>query len=204
MYKVHGVARNRTYRVLWALEELGAPYEFAELMPRTDACFALNPSGKVPILEDDGVVVTDSLAIMTYLADKHGALAARAGTIERAKQDSFTNFVVDEVEGALWTVSKHKFVLPKEMRVAEMRDVAKFEFDRAMDRLGARLEALSSGGPFALGDTFTITDILLGHAANWAKAVKWDLPAGEVGAYFDRVRDRPAVARLDEMHPPAA
>ncbi|MEO1695370.1 MAG: glutathione S-transferase [Pseudomonadota bacterium] len=203
MYTVYGMPRNRTYRVLWALEELGAAYTHQEMMPRTPDCFALNPSGKVPILTDGDATLTDSVAIMTYLADKHGALTAPAGTLARARQDGLTNFVVDEVEGALWTVSKHKFVLPKEMRQEAMRDVARFEFDTAMKRLATRLEQVSDGGPYALGAAFTLPDILLGHAANWMRAVKWEVPDGALGAYFKRAQDRDAVRRLDERFPPA-
>ncbi len=61
--------------------------------------------------------VFDSVAICQFLADRHGHLTFKAGTIERAHQDSFTQFAVDDIESALWTAAKHTFVLPEEYRV---------------------------------------------------------------------------------------
>ena len=56
----------------------------------------LNPSGKVPVLIVDDTAISDSVAIMTFLADRHGDLTYAAGTIERAKQDSLTQMINDE------------------------------------------------------------------------------------------------------------
>jgi len=103
MYKVIGSIKSRTLRVLWMLEELGQTYDHDPAAPQSDAARAANPSGKVPTLIVDGVAITDSVAIITYLADRHGALTAPAGTIDRARQDAMTCFIVDEIEGPLWT-----------------------------------------------------------------------------------------------------
>ena len=59
-------------RVLWALEELGLEYIHHSAAPRSEQVRALNPLGKIPILVDGDAVLTDSTAILTYLADKHG------------------------------------------------------------------------------------------------------------------------------------
>ena len=72
MYKVYGTLNTRTLRVLWTLEELGQPYELIECKPQSDVIRAVNPTGKVPALQDGDDTITDSVAIMTYLADKHG------------------------------------------------------------------------------------------------------------------------------------
>lgn len=201
MYEVMGVARNRTFRVLWMLEELGEPYTFTELMPRTDECCAVNPSGKVPILKTDAGNITDSVAILTYLADKHSQLTAPAGTFERARQDAMTLFAVDEIEGALWSISQHKFVLPKEMRIAEMRAVGEHVLTRGLSSLEARLTENGSARAFASGASFSVPDIILGHCAMWMGAIKFEPPTGVVGDYFARVLDRPAVAKLNGVYP---
>jgi len=90
MYKLIGTPVARPFRVLWALEELGLDYEVVPAPPRSDEALQYNPSGKVPVLVEDDDIVIDSVAIVQYLADKHGNLTYPAGTIERAKQDSFT------------------------------------------------------------------------------------------------------------------
>uniref|UniRef100_UPI003563C790 glutathione S-transferase N-terminal domain-containing protein n=1 Tax=Shimia sp. TaxID=1954381 RepID=UPI003563C790 len=83
MYDVIGSRSSRALRVMWALEELEQPYQVIKAAPRSAEVLALNPSGKVPVLKDGPHVITDSTAILTYLADKHGALTFPAGTVER-------------------------------------------------------------------------------------------------------------------------
>ena len=72
MYTVIGHPQSRALRVIWALEELGQPYELVKAMPRSEEILKYNPLGKIPALIDGEDVLTDSVAIMTYLADKHG------------------------------------------------------------------------------------------------------------------------------------
>jgi glutathione S-transferase len=194
MYTLVGSPRSRTMRVAWALEEIGAPYEWRPAPPRSEAILALNPSGKVPALIVDGRVLVDSVAIVQFLADRHGAMTHPAGTIERGEQDSFTQFVVDEVDGALWLAAKHSFVLPEELRVPAVKAAARHEFGRAMETLAARL----GDRPFLTGDRFTVPDLILGHCAGWAERAKFTLPGGPVGACLERVRERPALARALE------
>ena len=98
MYKVLGTASTRAFRVMWMLEELGQPYDHVPAAPQSDGVVAFNPSGKVPVLIDEGAPITDSTAIIQYLADRHGALTHKAGTIERARQDSLTQFILDEFD----------------------------------------------------------------------------------------------------------
>ena len=156
--------------------------------PRSPALAPLNPSLKVPILQDGAETVIDSVAICQYLADKHGKLTFPAGTIQRAHQDSFTQFAVDDVELSLWVAAKHSFALPEEYRVPDVKRACKFDFDRAMTALSTRLGERA----YVMGDTFTVPDLLLGHCAGWAKTMGWEAPQNNVAAYFDRSRARPA------------
>ena len=190
-YTVIGPIKTRTLRVLWMLEELGQPYEHRPDPPRSDEVRSYNPDGKVPVLLADGAVLTDSVAIIQFLADRHGALTYPAGSLERARQDAMTQFCVDEVEGALWTAAKNSFVHPQERRTPAIKETCRYEFAVAMDRLRARL----GGGPFVMGEKMTVPDILFGHCAGWAANAKFDPPDGAVGDYFLRLRSRPAFIR---------
>jgi glutathione S-transferase len=188
MYVVMGTPKTRTFRVMWMLEELGLPYVLDAKPPRDPAVRAINPTGKVPVLFDDGVPVSDSVAICQYLADKHERLTFKAGTIDRAHQDSFTQFAVDDVESPLWVAAKHSFILPEEYRVAEVKRACRFDFDRAMAAFAERL----GSNDYVMGATFTVPDLMLGHCLGWAQMIKWPLPDGSIRAYFDRIRARPA------------
>ncbi|MFA9474938.1 MAG: glutathione S-transferase N-terminal domain-containing protein, partial [Filomicrobium sp.] len=63
MYKLIGYPKTRAFRVLWMLEEIGAEYEIDPVMPRSEECKAINPSGKVPVLQVGEDNIIDSVAI---------------------------------------------------------------------------------------------------------------------------------------------
>lgn len=187
MYKVIGNVMSRGFRVFWALEELGQEYEHEPAAPRSDEIRALNPLGKIPVLLDGDVVLRDSVAIMTYLADKHGGLTAPAGTIERAHQDALTFWLIDEFDALLWMAAKHSFVLPEDARVPEIKPALKAEFSRNVDIFAARIK-----GEFAMGDEITIPDILAAHCLNWAIGANFPVENAQVNAYTKRLRARDA------------
>ena len=187
MYKVIGSGKSRAFRVLWMLEELGQSYEHLSVGPRSPEAMAHNPSGKIPALLEGDEVLTDSVAIMTYLADKHGALTAPAGTIERAHQDAMTLWLIDEFDAVLWAAAKHSFVLPEEQRNLTIKDTLKFEFERSAKQLSERLD-----GDFLMGETMTVPDILACHCLNWAIGAKFPRTDDKLFAYGKTLRERPA------------
>lgn len=191
MYTVIGKQLTRCYRVLWALEELGQEYDLNPALPQSPDVLALNPSGKVPILVEDGETITDSTAIITYLADKHRQLTAPAGTLARAKQDAVTHMLLDELDAVLWTAARHSFILPEDKRVPEVKDSLKWEFARSLNRLEARMQ-----GPYLMGEDFTIADIICTHCLNWAYSAKFPLENKALLEYSKRMRSRPAFQKV--------
>lgn len=187
MYTVIGQVKSRAMRVLWALEEMGEDYTHIPAEPRSDETKKYNPNGKIPALLDGEHVLTDSMAIVTYLADKHGKLAYPAGTVERAHQDAMTFWLIDEFDAVLWTAAKHKFVLPKEQRAPEVLNSLKAEFSTSAAKLSENLK-----GPFLMGDALTIPDILACHCLNWAIGAGFPRTDDRVFAYAKNLRDRPA------------
>ena len=122
------------------------------------------------------------------MADKYNQLTFPAGTIERAQQDSFTQFILDELDSILWTAARHSFVLPKEMRVSELKNTLHWEFARSLKVLESRMGA----GPNVMGEKFTIPDIILTHIGGWARVAKFDIPDGKLRDYFRQQIKRPA------------
>lgn len=188
MYTLIGSYKTRAFRVAWMLNEIGETFENIPSPPRDPNLADINPSLKVPILKDGDDYIIDSVAIIQYLADKHGKLTAKAGTIQRAHQDSFTQFAVDDVELSLWVAAKHSFTLPKELRVPDVKRACIYDFDRAMKSLSVRL----ADRAYVAGDAFTVPDLLLGHCAMWAAAINWTIPSGNVADYIARIHARPA------------
>ncbi len=188
MYTVIGQPKVRTLRVLWTLEELGQPYDLISAAPGSDLAKTHTGTGKVPALVENGATFTDSIAIMTYLADKHGALTHPAGTKDRMVQDGHMGFLLEEFDAVLWSASKHSFVYPEPLRVPAAKDSLKWEFTRSLARLEDRL----GDQPFLMGDTMTIADIVAVHCLNWAFVAKFPPASDGLKAYSKRLRHRPA------------
>ncbi|MDA9004530.1 glutathione S-transferase family protein [Amylibacter sp.] len=188
MYKVIGNTNTRAMRVLWAMQEIGLNYNHLRVNARSPEALKANFSGKVPSLDVDGIIINDSTAIITYLADKYNKLTFLPGTIERAQQDSFTQFILDELDAVLWTAARHSFVLPKELRVSEVKDTLRWEFAKSIKTLELRM----GDGPNLMGEKFTIPDIILTHIGGWARVAKFDIPDGKLREYFRRQIKRPA------------
>lgn len=187
MYKVIGATKSRAMRVMWMLEELGEPYEQIPFGPGSEEAKTYNPSGKIPALIDGDEVLTDSVAIMQYLADKHGKLTAAAGTPARARQDAMTFWLIDEMDAILWAAAKHSFVFPEERRVPEIKDSLKAEFARSAHILSERLE-----GSYLMGDTVTVPDLLATHCINWSIGAGFPPVDDKLARWAKSMRDRPA------------
>jgi len=195
MYTLMGSKSSRAFRVLWALLEMGLEYEYVAASPRSDEIRALNPSGKIPVLLVGDDAITDSVAIIQYLADKHGTLTFPAGTMQRAHQDSFTQFACDEIDVTLWTAARNSFILPEERRVPAIKETLRWEFARSMRVLSQRL----GDNKYLMGDVFTVADIVTVHSGTWARNANFTIGAPNVGAYIDRVIERPAYKRAKEV-----
>jgi glutathione S-transferase len=184
MYQAVGSRGSRVSRVLWMLEELEQPYEFVEVERRSPEAYALNPSGKVPILIDGELKLTDSAAICVYLADKHAekGMGASPGLAGRAEIDSWMHFAQSEFEAPLWNKLRHRFILPPELRV-DVGPAAAHDFASEVTALERRL-----------GD-FSAVDVLLGDIGAWARGGRFRIESDAVNAYLDRVLTRPARAR---------
>ncbi|MBW0158463.1 glutathione S-transferase family protein [Sedimentimonas flavescens] len=188
MYTVIGPVASRALRVLWMLEELGQSYEHVKAAPRSEGVVAFNPAGKVPVLIVDGTPVTDSTAIIQFLADRHGAMTHPAGTLARARQDSLTQFLLDEFDAALWMAARHSFILPEELRLSGIKNTLRWEFERSQHVLVQRM----GDGDFVMGDEMTVPDIILSHCLSWALAAKFPIVEHRLTEYLDRMRARPA------------
>ena len=193
MYQVIGNRQSRAFRVLWILEELAQPYAHIPLAPHSEGVTSFNPAGKVPVLVVDGTPVTDSTAILTYLSDRHGTLTHPAGTLDRARQDSLTQFILDEFDAALWLAARHSFVLPEEMRLSAIKNTLRWEFERSQRTLAHRM----SEDGFIMGEQMTVPDIILTHCLTWALAARFPITEHRLTEYLDRMRARPAFQRAE-------
>lgn len=185
MYEVFGGVASRAFRVLWLLDEMGVAFTHHDFKPRSEEMKAVNPTGKVPAMKVDGVLMTDSVAIMQFLADKHGQFTHPAGTVERGVQDGFTNLVNETVDATLWMAARHSFIYPEERRVEGVKEACRQDFDEAMTRIAGEMK-----GPYLMGEEMTVPDFLLVHCLGWATSAKFEVKEKAMNEYASRARAR--------------
>lgn len=197
MLKVYGFGRvnrgargnTRDLRVLWALEELGLPYEIVGMdHPNHDLDSAeyraLNPFGQIPVIDDDGVVVSESGAILLYLARKSGKLmpAQLAGEAQVLRW-CFTALTTIELPVlSLWFVelSGGKGSKPSEA----LRGWGEMRLKQ--------LDGWLADRQFIATDDFTVADILMTHVLDAGTRSEMLAPCPNLLAYRARCTGRPA------------
>jgi glutathione S-transferase len=177
MTKLHGTSRSRSARSLWALEELGVNYEHNPVAP-TDAKSAghlkLNPNGHVPALEDDGVVLWESMAINLYLAEKYGkGTLWPEGTAAHGEIFKWSFWAMTEVEPHLITILRNRVMNPPDQRDEKAAQAA-------VEALKAPMKALDEslkGKEYLLGKNFTIADLNVAAVMSWIPMMRLDMSA---------------------------
>ncbi len=198
MLRIYGSARSRAVRTLWMAVELGLQYEHLDYAPRspqtrTPEYLALNPNGRVPTIDDDGFVLSESMAINLYLAKKHGKLyPADAKNEALAWQWSF--WETDRLDRQLTTYANNAFVLPEAQRNAALAKSTWEEISAALDVL----EIALGKSQWLAGSEFTIAD--LNVSAAMVRALAFDLGKWpKVHAWLHKCWDRPAAKRALAM-----
>ncbi len=200
MIKVHGTQMSRAGRVLWALEELGLKYEHvptAVAQAKSPEHLKLNPNGHIPVLEDDGYVIWESMAINLYLAEKYGQgklWPADAQGHGRAYQWSF--WAITEVEGHLITILRNRVMAPPEQRDEKAAQAAS-------DALKAPLKVLDDalkGKEYLLGNSFSIADLNVAAVWSFGVMMKYDMSsAPAMQAWVQKCLGREANQRVRKM-----
>ena len=184
--------RSRSFRALWLLEELGAPYERVELNldkgeHKAPEMLRLNPMGKVPVVVVDGHPVWESPAVIAHLCDCHpqAGLAPPPGTPARADFYRWLSFATAVMEPAFADHFMRRETNPRQMGWGDFASMK------------AALAAGLAGGPWILGERFSGADVLLGSNVHWFSLWAAEALAEVPGldAYLGRVRARPAFQR---------
>ena len=208
MLTIYGVHRSRAARTIWLANELGASfaqvpvvqrYRLSEeaasstLHTRSPDFLKINPNGHVPTIEDDGLVLSESLAINLYLAKKHGGPLAPANLAEDALMTMWALWAATEVEPHAILVLNHRQAKPPEERDGHVADAA----INALRGPFAVLETSLAASSYIVGGRFTVADI------NTAEVFRYALPAPElfeaaprVTAWLAACHARPAFKRM--------
>src|ERR687883_1769745 len=132
--KLYGFPPTRTIRALWMLRELDLDFDYIQVDPTKGELqraefLAVNPAGKLPVLVDGDFILTESVAIVLYLAEKYpekGLLPS--GLRARAEVYRWLLFSATELEQPLWRIVRHTSLYPPEKRLAAEIPIARQEF----------------------------------------------------------------------------
>jgi len=191
--KLYEFGATRSLRVRWTLQEIGAPFEsivvnLTQGAHREPAYLKLNPAGKLPTLIDGDLVLTESAAIVLYLAEKHPEKRLLPERLEaRAEHNRWLMFTVTELEQPLWRIARHTFIYPEEQRLEADAAIARREFRQ----MAAVIESHMRGRDFVAGDRVTVADFVLAYTLDWANEEALLDEAPTLLTYMERMYQRP-------------
>ena len=198
--KVNAMARGHTrdLRVLWALEEMQLPFELVGMdhpahALNSEAYRQLSPFEQIPAIDDDGVVLSESAAILLYLAKKSGKLIPKD--------------LAGEAQVVRWSLAAMNSL---EMPLMSLAMLDWFKGDPcvkyrehmvgwATRHLG-NLERWMQGREYVATDSFTVADILMAHVLTGVQDPKMVQAHPEVIAYRERCFARPAWKRVFDSY----
>jgi len=192
-------SRASTLRVL--MDELGADYELNVLEAKagdlqSPEFLALNPLGKVPVLEDGGTVITESVAIALHAGDLHAG-AGLTPALEDSRRGAYLRWMV------FYAASFEPAVVDKACGYDLPELTAPYRsYDKVMDVLAAQLEK----APYLLGEQISVADILWGSALRWTLMFNLVPDRPVFTEYANRITSRPSFQRVfaDEAERAAA
>lgn len=204
MVKIYGAYRSRATRPLWLMEEIGMPFEHvpvlqskrldnpqaadAPINTTSPAFLAINPMGTIPSLEDDGLILHESLAITLYLAKKYGGDLGAKDLAEDAQMLQWSLFAATEIEAAALKITFSA--------MGEQTAETKAIIDNAAHSLVRPFDVLEkhfSDHEFSVGARFTVADINLAEIVRYAQAnaaLFENRP--HLKAWLERMQARPA------------
>lgn len=191
--KLYGTPPTRALRVLWLLGELDIECEVitVNIMTgehRDPEFLALNPAGKLPVLVDGGLVLTESAAIPLYLAEKYPGKGLIPGALaDRAQMYRWIFFLVTEIEQPLWRIVLHTQLYAENERLPQDVMLATRDCKKMIDVLEKHMQ----GRQFLAGDRLTVADFNAAYTLDWANEANMLVDAPRLRDYLKTMYARP-------------
>lgn len=182
-------------KVLWLIDEIGLEHrqldaggDFGGL--DTPEFLALNPHGRVPVIDDQGTIVWESHTILRYLAARHAPDRFwDADPAVRSLADRWTDWAQATLQPAFFAVFRGYFRTPEDQRDWPAIRQAQEQANRLYHLLDRHL----ADRPYLAGDRFTLADIPAGATLFRYFSLDLDRPSfPNVEAWYERLSDRPA------------
>lgn len=199
MLRLYGSAKSRTLRVLWMTGELGITYDHKDWLPRapetrTPEFHAINPNYRVPVIDDDGFILSESMAINFYLAKKHKSPLFPADPKHGALALQWSLWETDRLDRQIVNYVRHTKELPEAERKPAIAEETWKEIVPAFDVL----ETALAKSAWLAGPAFSVADLNVAAALYRALAIdtgKWP----HLQAWLNRCWERPAAKKARAM-----
>ena len=198
--KLYFAPNTRAVRTAWLLNELDLEFEIeryalGDKAMRSPEFTAISPNGRVPVLDDGDVRISESTAIAQYLVARYGngRFAPAVDSPEFPVYLQWLNYGEGMIMGPMGNYVVETILLPEERRSAE-------HAKRALKLMGRVLQAVDNhmeGREYLAGD-FSAADTITGHACMMCGRFGVD-PGPNVTAYVERLKARPALQRAMEL-----
>ncbi|MEG1200767.1 MAG: glutathione S-transferase family protein [Comamonas sp.] len=194
--KIYGIAASRAIRPLWAAEELGLPYEHINLHYQAPELkqapyLVMNPNGQVPIIDDKGLVLYESLAITLYLAQQYGLGTIWPGDVAgQAQVLQWTLWAATEAEPPARQWFQHTQFLPENKRQPALAEAG---LAKAREKVQL-LDKILAERTYLAGNSFTVADLNVSAVLQRLPAIAGS-DAPHALAWHQRCFDRPAAQR---------
>ena len=188
--KLYGTPPTRAIRVQWLLNELGIDCEVIGLNPMDPGpeFLKLNPAGKLPMLVDGDVVLTESAAIPLYLAEKHPEKGFIPSNLaDRGQMYRWIFFLVTEIEQPLWRIGLNTSIYPEENRVpADIENAT-----RDCKKMVAVFEQHMADRDYVAGNRLSVADFIAAYTLDWANEAKMLAKAPRLRSFVETMYARP-------------
>jgi glutathione S-transferase len=194
--KLYEFGPTRSIRARWMLQELGIDFEAITVDPKNGDLLKpefkrINPAAKLPALVDGDLVLTESVAIVLYLAEKVPGCAFMPTDLQqRAQLYRWLLFTVTELEQPLSRIAKNENLYSEDERSAGDVVIASREFKQ----MAAILEAHMRGRNFVVSDHVTLCDFVLAYTLDWGNERRLLGECPQLLAYMERMYQRPHAA----------
>lgn len=191
--KLYEFAPTRSIRVRWVLQELEVEFEAITVNlrageHRTPTFLAINPTGKLPALVDGEHIITESVAIVLYLAEKYPEHHFIPTDLHlRAQLYRWLLFAATELEQPLWRIARNTSLYPEASRLPADIPLARRDFTT----MAAVLENHMSGRQFVVGKQVTIADFVLAYTLDWANEIQLLATFPTLVDYMEQMYKRP-------------
>jgi glutathione S-transferase len=199
MLRIYGSPKSRGLRTLWMVGELGLDYDHKPYLPRsaetkTPEYRQLNPNGRVPTIDDDGFILSESMAINFYLAKKHKSPLYPSDPKNEALALQWSLWETDRLDRQLVNYVRHSKELPEAERKADIAEASWKEVAESFDVLETALAKSQwlAGPEFSVGDLNVAGALYRGLFLDLGK---WP----RVDAWLKRCWERPAAKRARAM-----